>query len=421
MTGAPVDVVIIGGGQGGLGVAYYLKAAGIDAVVLERGRVGETWRSQRWDSFVLNTPNWMNGLPGAPYDGPERFGFMTGSDLVSSFEDYVDRFDLHVRSGVTVTRVTQSPGTARFTVEATSREGELVLFEADSVVVASGILQTARIPPVSSKLSDQILQQTAGSYRSAQALPDGAVVVVGGGQSGGQIVEDLLGSGRTVYFSISKAPRLPRHYRGRDFMDWWVDMGFWDVDIDDVDDPAVLAATNPLVSGVGPLGHSVSYQQLSRDGARLLGRLQDISDGKLITDDKVLEYIRHADEFSQSFKTKLDAFIERNGLECPDSEFDAGDAALTSDEPIEFATELDLEQAGVTTVIWSTGFTADFSWIDLPISDDQGRPVHHKGISQVPGIYFVGFPWLSKRKSGIVYGIDEDARRIADDVTARTA
>jgi putative flavoprotein involved in K+ transport len=421
MTDARVDVVIVGGGQGGLGVAYYLKAAGIDAVVLEQEHVGETWRSQRWDSFVLNTPNWMNGLPGAPYDGPERFGFMSGSELVSSFENYVNRFDLQVRSGVKVTRVTASPGSARFDVEATGRDGGGVLIEADSVVIASGILQTPRVPPISSKLSDQIVQLTAGSYRSAAALPEGAVVVVGGGQSGGQIVEDLLGAGRTVYFSISKAPRLPRHYRGRDFMDWWVDMGFWDVDIDEVDDPAVLGATNPLVSGVGPLGHSISYQQLARDGAHLLGRLQDTGDGKLITDDKVLEYIQHADQFSQALKTKIDARIEENGLEAPEPDLDAADAALDGGETIDFATELDLDQAGVKTVIWSTGFTADFSWIDLPVIDDHGRPVHHKGVSQVPGIYFVGFPWLSKRKSGVIYGVDEDAKRIAHNIAAQSA
>lgn len=287
-------------------------------------------------------------------------------------------------------------------------------------MIVSGILKTPTVPPVSSKLSDQILQLTAGTYRSADALPDGAVVVVGGGQSGGQIVEDLLGAGRTVYFSISKAPRLPRSYRGRDFMDWWVDMGFWDVDIDDVDDPAILGATNPLVSGVGPFGHSISYQQLARDGAHLIGRIQDIEDGKLITDDKVLEYIRHAAEFSQAFKTKLDAFIEKRGLEAPEPEVDGGDTTVTSDEPIEFSTELDLYDAGVKTVIWSTGFTGDFSWVDLPISGDRGRPVHHKGVSQVPGVYFVGFPWLFKRKSGIIYGIDEDARRIAGHIVART-
>lgn len=420
MSDARVDVVIVGGGQAGLSVAHYLKAAGIDAVVLEKGQVGETWRSQRWDSFVLNTPNWMNGLPGAPYEGPERFGFMSRSELVASFEDYVSRFGLQVRSGVSVNRVAASQGSARFTVEATSRDGAKVLIETDSVVIASGILQTPRIPPISSKLSDQIVQLTTGSYRSAKSLPEGAVVVVGGGQSGGQIVEDLLGAGRTVYFSISKAPRVPRNYRGRDFMDWWVDMGIWDIDIDDVDDPDVLAATNPLVSGVGTIGHSISYQQLARNGVCLLGRLQDVADGKLITDDKVLEYIRHADEFSQAFKIKVDALIEKSSLEAPEPDLDAGDATLATGESVAFATELDLEQAGVNTVIWSTGFTADFLWVDLPISDDHGRPVHHKGISQVPGVYFAGFPWLSKRKSGIIYGIDEDAERIADNIVART-
>jgi putative flavoprotein involved in K+ transport len=249
----------------------------------------------------------------------------------------------------------------------------------------------------------------------------GGVVVVGGGQSGAQIVEDLLGSEKTVYFSISKAARVPRNYRGRDFMDWWVDMGLWDVRGDEVDDPAVLAATNPLVSGVGMLGHSMSYQQLARSGARLMGRLQDVENGKLVTDDRVLEYIRHADEFSKAQKDKIDDFITVNDLEAKDAVVDAGDVGLEVGESVDFLTELDLEKAHIKTVIWSTGFTGDFSWVGLPGIDSAGRPIHRNGVSPVAGLYFIGFPWLSTRKSGIVFGIDDDARHISSQIRAAAA
>ncbi|MDH3517837.1 MAG: FAD-dependent oxidoreductase [Acidimicrobiia bacterium] len=410
----PVDVVVVGGGQAGLGTAYYLALAGLDFVVLERGRLGETWRSQRWDSFALNTPNWMNGLPGAPYAGPDPFGFMTHLELARSFEEYADRFGLPVRTGVSVTGVSSSSSGARYLVSGETTDGESVSYQADSVVIASGILQSPRIPPASSKIPDHIVQLHTGSYKSPDLLPDGAVVVVGGGQSGAQVVEDLRKAGRSVYFSISNAGRLPRRYRGRDFMDWWNDMGLWDLATDEVDDPAVLATTNPLVSGVGPLGHTVSHQQLARDGVRLMGRLEDVAGGKLITDDRVIEYIRNADAASQELRDKIDAFIDRLGLEAPDPDPDPADAPLIADDDIDYVTSLDLEEAGVSAIIWSTGFTGDFSWIHLPVTGPSGKPIHAKGVSPVPGVYFIGFPWLSKRKSAIVFGVDEDARRISD-------
>lgn len=407
-------MVVVGGGQGGLGVAYYLAQGGVDFVVLERGRLGETWLSQRWDSFALNTPNWMNGLPGAPYEGPDPFGFMTHSELAASFEKYAERFRLPTRTGVTVTGVGIADGEGRYLVVGETNDGEEVSYEAHSVVIASGILQSPRIPALSSKIPDDVVQLHTGSYRSPDGLPDGAVLVVGGGQSGAQIVEDLCGAGRTVYFSISKAPRLPRRYRGRDFMDWWLEMGLWDVATDDVDDPTVLTTTNPLVSGVGPLGHSVSYQQLARDGVQLMGRVEDVIGNEVITDDKVLEYMRNADAKSEELRDKIEAFIEEQGLTAPPPDPDPADRSLTEDEKVGYLTRLDLVEAEVSTVIWCTGFTADFSWIDLPVTGASGKPVHHSGEAAVPGIYFVGFPWLSKRKSGVVLGIDEDARHISE-------
>jgi putative flavoprotein involved in K+ transport len=414
MSRIQVDVVVVGGGQGGLGTAYYLAQNGLDFVVLERGRLGETWLSQRWDSFALNTPNWMNGLPGAPYEGHDPFGFMTHAELAQSFEEYAGRFGLPVRVGVTVTGVGPSDGDGRYLVVGETNHGEAVLYETDSVVIASGILQSPRVPPVSSEIPDHVVQLHTGSYRSPEMLPDGAVLVVGGGQSGAQIVEDLRGAGRTVYFSISNAPRFPRRYRGRDFMDWFLEMGQWDVRTDDVEDPTVLAATNPLVSGVGPLGHSVSYQQLARDGVRLMGRLEDVVGDEITTDDRVVEYVRNADAKSDELRDKIDAFVEKQGLTAPQPDPDPGDRSLAEDEQVEYLTRLDLKAADVSTIIWCTGFTADFSWIDLPVTEAGGKPVHHNGEAGVPGIYFIGFPWLSKRKSGVVLGIDEDARHISE-------
>ncbi|MEX0865048.1 MAG: FAD-dependent oxidoreductase [Acidimicrobiia bacterium] len=409
-----VDVVVVGGGQAGLGVAYHLVDSGVDVVVLEQGRVGETWRSQRWDSFRLNTPNWMNGLPGAEYAGPDPFGFMTHMELAESFEEYVSRFDLPVRTGVTVTGVGPSGDDGRYLVTGETAGGETVSYLAESVVVASGILQSPRVPSISSKIPGHIVQLHTATYRSPDLLPEGAVVVVGGGQSGAQIVEDLLNAGRIVYFSISKAPRVPRSHRGRDFMDWWLEMGIWDVATDEVDDPEMLKTTNPLVSGVGSRGHSVSYQQLARDGARLMGRLEDVVGGDLITDDQAIEYIRNADARSMEMRNKIDAYIEEKGLGAPSSVPEPADVPLPPDEDLDILAMLHLEEANVGAIVWSTGFTADFSWIDLPVTDDTGRPVHSNGISDVPGIYFIGFPWLSKRKSGVILGIDEDALRITD-------
>ena len=409
-----VDVVVVGGGQGGLGVAFYLAQGGVDFVVLERGRLGETWLSQRWDSFALNTPNWMNGLPGAAYEGPDPFGFMTHAELARSFEEYAEQFGLPVRTGVTVTGVGPSDGEGRYLVAGETKDGERVLYEADSVVVASGILQSPRVPAVSSRVPDNVVQLHTGSYKSPDVLPDGAVVVVGGGQSGAQIVEDLRMAGRIVYFSISKAPRLPRRYRGRDFMDWWLEMGLWDVETDNVDDPGVLTTTNPLVSGVGRFGHTVSYQQLARDGVRLMGRLEDVVSGEFITDDRVVEYIRNADTKSEELRDKIDVFIEEKGLTATQPDPDPADRSLAEDEHVDYLTQLNLKEAGVSTIIWCTGFTADFSWIDLPVTEANGKPVHHNGEAPAPGIYFIGFPWLSKRKSGVLLGIDEDAQHISE-------
>jgi putative flavoprotein involved in K+ transport len=416
-----VDVAIVGAGQAGLGAAYHLSLADLDCVILERGRIGETWRSQRWDSFTLNTPNAMNGLPGADYDGPDPLGFMTHTELATSFEDYVARFDLPVRTGVTVTGVRRIDRSDRFEVSGQSEAHRPVRYLATSVVIASGIMQTPRIPGFSTSIPAGVTQLHTGGYRSPGTLPPGAVVVVGGGQSGAQIVEDLLAARRTVYFCISKVARVPRNYRGRDFMDWWIDMGMWDVEPADLENLADLTAANPTVSGVGSRGHTISYQQLVRDGVTLMGRLEGVEGSVLATDDRVMEYIANADDRSQMMKNAIDRYIETHHIDAPPAVAEPADAPVPPGQVVPFITRLDLDAAGVSTVIWSTGFSADFSWIEPPVTNGEGRPNHDRGVSVVDGVYFIGFPWLSTRKSGIVFGVDQDARHITEAIVERAS
>jgi putative flavoprotein involved in K+ transport len=416
-TASPtLDVVVVGGGQAGLGMAYFLRKAGRRFVVFERGRVGESWRSQRWDSFALNTPNWMNGLPGAPYDGPEPDGFWLRDELVTSFEEYVARFDLPVQVGVTVRSVTPLNGNDAFCVRFTGSDGDGEVV-ARAVVIASGIMQTPTTPQMANDLPEWITQLHTGDYRSPAALPAGAAVVVGGGQSGCQIAEDLIEAGRTVYLCTSRVGRIPRRYCGRDILDWWEESGFLDVTVDELEDPAIQFAAQPQVSGVGRYGRTVSLQHLSRRGVTLLGRLNGVQRETLLLDDSLEENVRFADEKSAQFKQDIDAHIGDTvtPFKREDDPADLPDPTLRLDDA---PSCLNLRKAGVGTVIWCTGFTADFSWVDAPVTDADGRPKHRRGVSPVPGLYFLGFPWLHSRKSGIVYGIEEDAAFLATEIAA---
>jgi len=412
------DVVVIGGGQAGLGIGYYLGASGRDFVILERGRVGETWRSQRWDSFAVNTPNWANRLPGDPYEGDEPDGFYHRDELVEYFERYAAKFDLPVAEGVTVTGVDADGKGFRVTFEDTS--GTVDAVTATNVVIASGMMQAPKIPRLRELFPESLLQLHASDYRSPEHLPPGAVVVIGGGQSGCQISMDLIHAGREVYLCTSKVGRLRRRYRHRDVVEWGEDMGFWDVGVDDLSDPALEFAAQPQVSGVGRFGSTLSLQSMARDGVHLMGRLSDVENGVLKTNDSLGEHIAFADERSAEFTRKIEDWISSSGVDAEPIEEDPNDQPAGAEVAGGGITELDLTHADVGSVIWCTGFTAEFDWIHAPIADEKGRPRHRRGISPVAGIYFLGFPWLHSRKSGIIHGIDEDARFVAESIAART-
>lgn len=412
-TGTVFDVAVVGAGSAGLGIGYHLQRAGMHFVILDRGEIAETWRSQRWDSFVVNTPNWMNGLPGSPYSGTDPEGFSTRDELVASFTQHAADHDLPIRAGTTVDRVGLG-GSDSFLVDTVDRSGARESLRARNVVVASGLMESPKVPPIAAQFPDSLEQIHAAAYRSAAALREGAVIVIGSGQSGCQIAEDLAAAGRQVYLCTSRVGRLPRRYRGRDGLEWMTALGLFDTRVGDLQDPSMRFAAQPQVSGVGPRGRTVSLQGMYRQGVKLLGRLVDVTEGVLSTDASLAENIAFADDFSASFQRDVDALIALEGIDAPPPTDDLDDAPAGPEVAGAGLVSLDLEAAGVSTVVWCTGFTAHFEWLQLPVIDDRGVPVHTRGISPVPGIYFLGFPWLHTRKSGIIFGIDEDARHIAE-------
>jgi putative flavoprotein involved in K+ transport len=412
------DVVVVGAGSAGLGIGYCLQQAGLDFVIIERGEIGESWRSQRWDSFAVNTPNWSNGLPGSPYEGEDPDGFYLRDELVESFENHAATHNLPIRIGTTVERVASANHPDQFVVETIDRAGSRDSLRARNVVVASGIMQSPKIPAISDELPDSITQLHAAEYHSPTDLPDGAVVVIGSGQSGCQIAEDLVSAGRTVYLSTSKVARAPRQYRGRDVVSWMQDLGMLDQQVCDLADPMMQFAAQPQVSGVGRRGRSISLQGMQRQGVHLMGRLSEVTDGVMTTDIGLEDHIAFADEFSAQLKQNVDAYILAHGLDAAAAEEDPIDVAAGPEVVAAGLTTLDMSEAGVNTVIWCTGFTASFEWLQVPVTDGDGRLVHVRGVSSVPGIYFLGFPWLHTRKSGVIFGIDEDASHISEAITA---
>jgi putative flavoprotein involved in K+ transport len=411
----PLDSVVVGAGHAGLAVASFLKRDGRDFVVLERGRIGETWRSQRWDSFRLNTPNWMNLLPGQDLGSAPRDGFSDRNGLVRAFEQYAEERSLPVIAGMSVTAVERDEGAAGFVVRGMSDEGSET-WKARTVVVAAGMQRVARLPAFGRELPRGVVQLHSAWYRSSWELPPGAVVVVGSAQSGCQIAEDLLAAGRSVYLCASRVARVPRRYRGRDIVEWWTETGFFDQTLADLQDPAMRLAAQPQVSGVGPRGHTVSLQQLARDGVHLLGRALGVNEGRLQLDPRLGDYVRFADERSARFAADIDDAIRRAGGTPPPAEDDPADVPAPWLYGTSAPESLDLLEAGVGAIIWCTGVTGDFGWLRVPVLDARGTPLHDGGVSTVPGLYFLGFPWLRRRKSGIVYGIAEDAERIAAEV-----
>ena len=405
-----VDTIIVGAGQAGLSVSSYLAKAGRDHLILERGEIAETWRSQRWESFTVNSPNWMNQLPGddSPLAKPNDFWHL--DELIESFTSHAKAKKLPVRSGTTVTGV--NPDSRRNTFDIQTESGS---FNAQNVVVASGIMQTPRTPAISEELPSRVDQIHTAGYRNSSQLKPGGILIVGSAQSGVQIAEVLFEEGKLVYLCTSKVGRSPRFYRGKDVLYWNIRSGFMDIGPRDLEDPNMEFAPQPQVSGTRG-GHAVSLQQLAREGVIMLGGMKGATGDVVTLEDNLRENYDQADAASLALKTRIDEYITKNGIDAPPAEEDP----VEDPNPDIFASHkesIDLTKESINTVIWCTGFTADFRWIKGLELTERGRPAHRDGISTIPGLYFIGFPWLRNRASGLIYGAVRDAEHIASAIS----
>lgn len=402
------EVIIVGAGQAGLSTSYCLSGLGIDHTVLERGVLGDSWSTRRWDSFTLVTPNWTIRLPGAEYRGPDPDGFMGRDEFTAYLASWAESFVCPVRTGVGATGL--GPGrNGRLRVDTT--DGPL---EAPVVVVATGTMQTPRRPEFAALVSSRVRQLDAETYRNPQDLAPGTVLVVGSGQTGGQIADDLRLSGRRVLLSVGGAGRVPRRYRGRDCIAWLAELGFFDRTPDMLESPAQRFRAEAQASGRDG-GRTIGAHRFLGDGVELLGKMTAADGEKMRFADDLRRNIESADEFSRTFRKNVDALVKSKGIDAPlPSAEELEGEAPDGDWSVPHIPAIDLRKQNVTAVIWATGFSFDFSWIGFPVLDDTGYPVTDRGATTVPGLYFMGLNWMVKRKSGLLYGVGDDARHVAD-------
>ncbi|MBD2096456.1 MSMEG_0569 family flavin-dependent oxidoreductase [Trichocoleus sp. FACHB-591] len=403
------SVIIVGGGQAGLSMSYCLKERGIDHIVFEKNKIGYAWRTKRWDSFCLVTPNWQCKLPGYAYPGDDPHGFMQKDEIVQYIEAYAASFDPPIQQGVEVFKLSQNVTQNFF--EVTTSIGE---YTADQVVVASGSYHLPKVPKIAERLPKNITQLHASEYKNSQSLPPGAVLIVGTGQSGCQIAEDLHLAGRQVHLCVGSAPRSPRRYRGKDVVDWLDQMGYYDLSIEEhPQKEKVRAKANHYVTGRDG-GREIDLRQFALEGMQLYGRLKDISDRQLEFWDNLQQNLDQADAVAESIKKTIDGFIEKNQIEAPTEP-----AYHPVWQPEQSILSLDYAQANISTVIWCTGYQSDFSWVEVPVFDGKGYPGHERGVTGVWGLYFLGLPWLYTWGSGRFSGIARDASYLADYIVAR--
>jgi putative flavoprotein involved in K+ transport len=400
-----VDCVVVGAGPAGLATSRHLTARGIDHVVLERDVIGSTWRSERWDSFTLVSPTWATRLPGVDLAGLDPDGFLPLNAVTALFDSYARSISAPVRTGVEVNKLLRD---STGYVLSTS-EGD---WYARAVVIASGGLRRPKIPDV--ELPAGVTALHAIDYRRPDQLPPGAVLVVGSGQSGSQLAEELNRAGRKVYLSTSAVGRAPRRYRGRDIFAWLADMGNFDQTTDKTPE-AMRQSPQPMVSG-GRGGHTLALQQLARDGVILLGHLTGTDGGAFQFADDLAANIEFADTFAARARSQIDKYVETQPGEFPPADTDPAerplDVALGAPDHIDPASE------GISTVLWCTGMLPDTGWLPDDMLDESGVPKHEKGALEAPGLHVVGFPWLTHRASSVLYGMATDAARAADQITS---
>jgi putative flavoprotein involved in K+ transport len=403
------SVLIIGGGQAGLSISYYLKQQNVSHMILEKHRIGHAWRSERWDSFCLVTPNWQCTLPGFHYSGDDPYGFMKKDQIVEYVEQYAASFAPPVTEGVAVTRLYRAgAGWAAETAGGAA-------YTADSVVVAVGGYHLPVIPRVAEKLPGHIRQIHSCDYVNPESLPPGEVLVVGTGQSGCQIAEDLHLAGRRVHLCVGDAPRVARTYRGKDVVEWLDQMKYYDLPVERHPLGAgVREKTNHYVTGRDG-GRDIDLRKFALEGMQLYGRFEDIANGVAHFGPGLAGYLDNADAVSESIKNGIDKFIADQGIAAPTE----ARYVPVWQPPANIPDSIDLQQANIAAVVWCVGFRTDFSWIEEPVFDGRGYPGHERGITPAQGLYFLGLPWQYTWGSGRFSGIARDAAHVAEHILAR--
>lgn len=399
-----IDTLVIGAGQAGVAMSEHLSSLGVPHLVLERKRIAEAWRTGRWDSLVANGPAWHDRFPGLEFEALDPDAFAAKEQVADYFEAYAKKFNAPIRTGVEVQQVQRNAGRPGFTVE--TSEG---VIEANQVVVATGPFQRPVIPPIAPE-DNQITQLHSADYRNPQQLPEGAVLVVGAGSSGVQIADELQRAGKQVYLSVGAHDRPPRAYRNRDFC-WWLGvLGEWDAETVQAGKEHVTIA----VSGARG-GHTVDFRRLAQQGMMLVGLTKSFDGAVVSFEADLADNLARGDENYLALLDAADAYIARNGIDLPEEP----EARTILPEPAcvtHPVLELDLAGAGVTSIIWATGYSVDYSWLKVDAFNANGKPQHQRGVSSEPGVYFVGLPWLSRRGSAFIWGVWHDAKHIAEHI-----
>ncbi len=402
-----IDTLVIGAGQAGVAMSEHLSKLEVPHLVLERNRIAEAWRTKRWDSLVANGPAWHDRFPGLEFDNIDPDAFPAKEQVADYFEAYAKKFDAPIRTGVEVKKVERNVGRPGFTIE--TSKGSI---EAKRVVAATGPFQHPVIPPIAPK-DDNLMQLHSADYRNPGQLPEGAVLVVGAGSSGVQIADELQRAGKQVYLSVGPHHRPPRSYRNRDFC-WWLGvLGEWDAE-------AMAPGTEHVTIAVSGArgGHTVDFRRLAHEGMILVGLTKAFNDGLVTFESNLAQNLAGGDENYLSLLKAADDYIARNGLDLPE-EPDAHNMLPDPECVTNPVLELDLMNAGVTSIVWATGFKLDYSWLKVDAFDANGKPRHQRGVSAEPGVYFLGLPWQSRRGSSFIWGVWHDAKHIADHIATQ--
>jgi len=399
-----VDTLVVGAGQAGIALSEHLGNNGVPHLVLEKNRVAEAWRSGRWDSLVANGPAWHDRFPNLEFTDSDPDAFAPKERIADYLVDYAKMVEAPIRTGIEVLKAERNVGGAGFTVE--TSQG---VIEANNIVAATGAFQHPVIPPVIPE-DASIEQLHSFYYRNPEQLPDGAVMIVGAGSSGAQIADELRRAGKKVYLSVGPHDRPPRAYRGRDFV-WWLGvLGMWDV-------AAMKPGTEHVTISVSGAdgGNTIDFRRFGGEGITLVGLTQSYKDGVLTFAGDLQENIANGDENYLSMLDAADAYVERTGIDLP-PEPEARNVFADPDCLTNPIRELDLAKAGITSIIWATGFRQDFSWMKVDAFDENGKPRHQRGVSSEPGVYFLGLPWQSRRGSTFIWGVWHDAKHVADQI-----